>query len=145
MGCSSKTYEHTQTKMVTFKTQKIKYSDVGYVRHSDKSIELELFVAGKSVEKFSINHLVCTTKDGCMPKSHFNQEYLSSAYYDDILQDIILGMPIYSGIAIQKNQDGFTQEIKSSDVEISYKVTNEGVFFRDKKNNIILNIRNIDG
>lgn len=144
-GCSSKVYEHTQTKIVTFKTQKIKFSDVGYVRHSDKSIELELFVAGKSIEKFSINHLVCTTKDGCMSKSSFNKEYLSGAYYDDILQDIVLGRPIYNGIAVQKSQDGFAQEIKGDDVEISYRVTFDAIFFRDRKNSIILNIKDIDG
>jgi len=140
-ACSVKEYERTQTKIITIKSPKLKFSDVGYLRNSSSSIELELFIAGKSIEKFSINRLICTTKEGCMRKSAFNSEYLNSAYPDDILQDMLLAKAIYDGKNMQKESDGFVQNIKDSKVDITYRVDKSGVYFRDRKNAIIFNVR----
>lgn len=142
-ACSIKNYEHTQTKIVTIKSPKIKFSDMGYLRNSQKSIELELFMAGKSIEKIAINHLICVSS-GCMSKSGFNKDYLNSAYPEDILQDILLSHAIYDGANLSKTAEGFTQKIKDEDVDISYRVESGGVFFKDRKNGIIFNIKDID-
>lgn len=85
-ACSVKNYEHTQTKIIVIKSPKIKFADVGYLRNSGDTIELELFIAGKNIEKITLNHLVCTS-EGCMSKSGFNKEYLNSAYPDDTMQN----------------------------------------------------------
>lgn len=142
-ACSIKNYEHTQTKIVTIKSPKIKFSDMGYLRNSQKSIELELFMAGKSIEKIAINHLICVSS-GCMSKSGFNKDYLNSAYPEDILQNILLSHAIYDGANLSKTAEGFTQKIKDEDVDISYRVESGGVFFKDRKNGIIFNIKDID-
>ncbi len=142
-GCSIKNYKTTQTKIIIIKSPKLKFADIGYVRNSDKSIELELFVAGKVVQKITINHLVCTT-EGCMSKRSFNGDYLSSAYPDDILQNIILGHKIYDGKNLIKTIDGFEQHIKNRDVGIVYKVNPHAIYFKDKKNKIILKFKDMD-
>ena len=142
-ACSIKDYEHTQTKIITIKSPKIKFSDAGYLRNSEKSIELELFMAGKSIEKIAINHLICVS-DGCMSKSGFNKDYLNSAYPDDTLQNILLSRAIYDGANMSRTADGFTQNIKDEDVDISYRVESEGVFFKDRKNGIIFNVKDLD-
>ena len=142
-ACSIKDYEHTQTKIITIKSPKIKFSDVGYLRNSEKSIELELFMAGKSIEKIAINHLICVS-DGCMSKSGFNKDYLNSAYPDDTLQNILLSKAIYDEANMSRTADGFTQNIKDEDVDISYRVERRGVFFKDRKNGIIFNIKDLD-
>jgi hypothetical protein len=142
-GCSIKNYERTQTKIIIIKSPKLKFADIGYIRNSDKSIELELFVAGKAIEKITINHLICTDQ-GCMSKSGFNQDYLNGAYPDDILQNIILGRVIYGGKNMVKTKDGFTQQIKSRHVDITYIVTHHAVEFKDKKNKIILKFKDTD-
>ncbi len=142
-ACSIKNYEYTQTKIVTIKSPKIKFSDMGYLRNSQKSIELELFMAGKSIEKIAINHLICVSS-GCMSKSGFNKDYLNSAYPEDILQNILLSHAIYDGANLSKTAEGFTQKIKDEDVDISYRVESGGVFFKDRKNGIIFNIKDID-
>ena len=139
-ACSSKSYDKTETKIIVIKSPKIKFSDLGYIRNSDTKIELELFIAGKCIKSITINHLVCTD-DGCMSKSSFNEDYLNEAYPDDILQNILLAKPIYESVNLQKTTDGFTQEIKTHHVDISYRVDSHVTFFKDRKNNIILKIK----
>lgn len=142
-ACSLKDYEITQTKIIIIKSPKIKFSDLGYLRNSDKKIELELFIAGKSIEKITINHLICTS-EGCMGKSSFNADYLNKSYPDEILQNILLARPIYDGKNLQKTADGFEQNIKDEFVDISYKTKQHVIHFKDRKNNIIFKIKDTD-
>ena len=138
-ACSVKNYEHTFAKIVIIQSPKLKFADLGYLRHSGESLELELFVAGRAIEKIRLNHLVCTS-EGCMSKSSFNRDYLSAHYPDDILQNILLGHPIYEGKNRVQTQDGFEQSIETGHVEITYKVNPHAVFFKDKMNKIIIKI-----
>ncbi len=139
-ACSIKNYEHTESKIIIIKSPKIKFADLGYIRNSDKAVELELFVAGKVIEKISVNHLVCVS-DGCMSKSGFNKDYLNAAYPETILQNILLGHEIYNAKNRVKTQDGFEQNIENENVNITYRVSSNAVFFKDRKNKIIFKIK----
>jgi hypothetical protein len=141
-ACSIKNYEHTEPKIIIIKSPQLKFADLGYVRNSDRAIELELFVAGKSVKKISINHLICVD-DGCMSKSAFNEEYLNASYPSDLLQNIILGHKIYAAQNSVKTEDGFVQNITSKTVDINYSVTSHVISFKDRKNKIIFKIKDI--
>jgi hypothetical protein len=139
-ACSVKNYEHTQTKIIIIKSPKIKFSDLAYIRNSQQAIELELFVAGTSIEKISINHLICTSQ-GCLSKKGFNEEYLNANYPSDTLQKILLGEPIYEAKNRVKSEGGFEQIIRDENVEIRYIVRENTIFFKDKKNAIIFKIK----
>ena len=139
-ACSVKEYQQTKTKIVIIKSPKLKFSDVGYLRNSDDAVELELFNAGVAIEKIHINHLICVSA-GCMTKQGFNQDYLNSAYPSDILQNILLAKPIYGAMGIVKTDNGFEQYIKDDNVDIKYKVTKNVTYFKDRKNHIILKIK----
>jgi len=141
-ACSIKEYQQTKTKIVIIKSPKLKFSDVGYLRNTKDSIELELFSAGVAIEKIHINHLVCVST-GCMSKQGFNQHYLNSAYPSDILQNILLAKPIYDAMSMLKTNDGFEQYIKDENVDIKYKVTKNITYFKDRKNHIIFKIKDI--
>jgi hypothetical protein len=141
-ACSIKNYEQTQSKIIIIKTPKLRFADLGYLRNTENAIELELFVAGKSIEKFTINHLVCVNM-GCMSKSGFNEEYLNAAYPDDLLQNILLGREIYAGESSLKTEDGFMQQIKTKSVDIKYVVKSKIIFFKDSKNRIIFKIKDV--
>jgi len=141
-ACSIKNYEHTQSKIIIIKTPKLKFADLGYLRNTKDAIELELFVAGKSIEKFTINHLVCVNA-GCMSKSGFNTEYLNAAYPDELLQNIFLGKRIYDAKNSLNTEDGFIQEIKTKSVDIKYVVKSKEIFFKDRKNRIIFKIKDV--
>ena len=141
-GCSLKSYKHEEPKIIIIKTPKLKFSDLGYIRNSGDDVELELFMAGVSVQKIDINHLICVDA-GCMLKSSFNKEYLNSAYPDKILQNILLSHEIYGGKNRIRTELGFEQTIQNDDVEISYRVNSKSTFFKDRKNRIIFKIKDI--
>lgn len=142
-ACSIKNYEHTQTKIVTIKSPLIKFSDIGYLRHSGDAIELELFIAGQVFQKIHINNLICV-KEGCMSKRSFNEKYLNATYPENILQNILLSEEIYGGKNRLKTDEGFMQVINNKDVAIKYRVNSRETFFKDRKNNIIIKIRNVE-
>ena len=142
-ACSIKNYELTKTKVIIIKSPKLKFSDLGYVRNTEQSIEIELFVAGTAVEKITINHLICTSK-GCLTKGGFNEDYLHPSYPSDILQNIFLAQQIYDGKNLLRTSDGFEQNIKTKNVDIRYTVKQNNVFFKDRKNKIIFKIKDID-
>jgi len=141
-ACSLKNYAHTESKVVIIKTPKLKFSDLAYIKHTGNAVALELFVAGKQVQSISIDYLICVD-EGCMSKSSFNSEYLNSAYPDEILQNIILGKPIYGKRNFFKSSSGFEQSIQSESVDISYRVNTHEIYFKDRKNRIIFKIKDI--
>ena len=141
-ACSVKDYKNSEAKIIIIKTPKLKFSDLGYVRYSGDAIELELFSAGKVVQKIAINHLICLN-EGCMSKGGFNREYLNAAYPDSLLQNLFRGKPIYDGLNTSKTYDGFEQRIKTHDVDVIYRVDTQQIFFKDRANNIIVKIKQV--
>ena len=141
-ACSIKEYKHTASKLIIIKSPKIKFADLGYVRSSGTAIELELFMAGKSIKKVEINKLICVD-EGCMTRGGFNEDYLHYSYPDNLFQHIVLGLPIYDDANLEKTEDGFIQKIKNEDVDIKYKVNHKQIFFKDKKNKIIFKIKEL--
>ena len=142
-ACSTKNYEFTQTKIIMIKSPKLKFSDIGYVRNNLSAVELELFVAGKVIEKISINHLICVS-EGCMSKSSFNKDYLNENYPNEILQNILLGNVIYDGKNRVQTKNGFEQSINDEHVQITYRVNPHATYFKDKKNSIIFKIKDME-
>jgi len=141
-GCSTKDYAHTQSKIVIIKSPLIKFADLGYIRNTDESVSLELFIAGARIQKIDINHLICVD-EGCMSKGGFNANYLNENYPDNLLQNILLTKPIFDAENLQKIADGFEQKIINKDMEILYKVTSKVTYFKDKKNRILIKIKSI--
>ena len=141
-ACSIKEYEQTKSKLIIIKSPQIKFADLGYIRNTDSAIELELFMAGRSIKKIEINKLICVD-EGCMTRGGFNEDYLDESYPSDLLQNILLGNVIYDGLNKEKTPDGFIQKIKNNDVNIKYKVNSKQIFFKDKKNKIIFKIKEL--
>ncbi len=140
-GCSFKQYEVSKAKVIILKTPKIKFADTGYVRATDDSVEVELFTAGQVVGKITINHLVCVKDEGCLRKSSFNEAYLNKNYPDKIMQHILLGKPIFEAKALKRNIEGFEQKIQNEFVNITYRVDQRQIYFKDRKNKILIKIK----
>ena len=141
-GCSVKEYMHTKSKIITIKTPKLKYSDLGYVKNSEDAVSLELFVSGTMVQNIEINYLICVN-EGCMSKGSFNEEYLNVNYPNELLQNIALGKPIYNGKNLVRNSYGFEQYIKDDNVNIKYRVDAKEIRFKDRKNSILFKIKEL--
>ena len=128
--------------MIIIKTPKLKFSDLGYIRHDGDAVEMELFLAGRSIKKIRINHLVCVD-EGCMFKSTFNENFLIPAYPTQLLQNILLAQAIYDGKNRLRTDNGFEQRIQSESVDIVYRVSRKETYFKDKQNRIIFKIKDI--
>lgn len=134
-----KNYEMNVSKLIVIKSPQIKYADLGYIRGHGNSIKVELYAMGNVVKSIEINRFICVD-DGCMLKTAFNEKYLSGSYPSDILENVILGHAIYDGKNLRKLYDGYIQNIKDENVDISYEVTSKQIRFRDSKNGILLKI-----
>jgi len=141
-ACSFKDYKYTSTNILTIKTKKFKFSDLAYIRNTDKNLEVEFFIAGKVVKQIDINYLICID-NGCITKSKFNEEYLSKYYPDEILQNIFLGNKIFDGLNYYLTPIGFKQSIKNKNIDINYSVKNKNIYFKDIKNHILIKIKRI--
>ena len=141
-ACSIKNYEHSDSKILTIKSPQLKFSDLAFIRHSDDAVEAELFIAGKSIKKIAINYLVCVD-EGCMSRSKFNAKFLNAAYPDNLLQNVLLGKPIYDGKNRLRGEDGYEQHIQTEDVNILYRVKAKSIYFKDRKNRILIKIKDI--
>ena len=142
-GCSIKEYTQTKSKLLTLKTKKLRFSDLAYLRNSGDALEVELFVAGHVFKRLTLNHLICISDEGCITKSRFNKEFLSTAYPNDLLGEVFLGKPIYNGKNLQKTSYGFMQTIDDEAVKILYKVSQQQIYFKDKKNHILIKIKEL--
>lgn len=140
-GCGAKPFVKRDAATIVFKTPKIKFADAGYVRSNDDLVALELFTAGQAVGKFEIENLVCVDGEGCMRKSSFNAEYLSTYYPDTLMENVLRAKPIYKAQNLVKNSNGYTQTIEDENVAIYYKVTDRQIYFKDRKNSILIKIK----
>lgn len=140
-GCGAKPFVKRDAATIVLKTPKIKFADAGYVRSNDDLVALELFTAGQAAGKFEIENLVCVEGEGCMRKSSFNAEYLSAFYPDTLMENVLRAKPIYEAQNLVKKSDGFEQIIEDGNVAIVYKVTEEQIYFKDRKNRILIKIK----
>jgi len=125
------------------KSPKLKFHDIGYIRHDNDTVSLELYSAGNAIETITIDHLICVS-NGCMSKSHFNEEYLNKKYPNNLMKNLLMRKPIFNKTGYQKEENGFSQKIQTKDYSIIYKVHNNQLYFKDSKNHIILKLKDID-
>ncbi len=140
-GCGARPFVQTDVATIVLKTPKLRFADTGYIRQNAELVALELFSAGQAVGKFEIGTLVCVDGEGCMRKSSFNAEYLSADYPDTLMEDILRSNPIYKGKNLVKNRQGFEQNISKDGVDIRYKVTDRQIYFKDRKNSVLIKIK----
>jgi hypothetical protein len=138
-----KEYAPSKGKLITIKSPTFSFSDVGYIRKSDTGIEVELFSVGQLVERFIIENDICS-RQGCLSKEAFNQHYLHVDYPSDFMNHLFRGEPVFNGAGLHKSPEGFKQLIDTSEYNIIYKVTQKSVYFKDKKNSILIKIREIE-
>lgn len=142
-GCSSKHYEVSEPKIITLKTPKIKFSDTGYIRHDENSVEVELFTAGVAVEKISIDEQVCVSA-GCMSEERFVKEYLNQDYPTDTMRRVLLGQDIFSGKGSSEMCNGTKyQYIRNEEMDIVYRRKADEIYFKDRLNGLLIQLKEI--
>lgn len=142
-GCSSHQFTISEPKLITLKTPKLKYSDMGYLRYDKDAVQVELFTAGVSIEKITLDDGVCVS-GGCMSEEKFVKEYLNPAYPSDTMRKITQNMDIFGGEGKRESCGGnIYQYIRNDAMDIVYKRTAGDIYFKDRVNNLLIRIEDI--
>lgn len=139
-GCSTKHFSLSESKLITLKTPKIKYSDMGYVRYDGDAVQVELFTAGVSIEKITFDNQVCIGR-GCMDEVQFSREYVNPHYPFETMRRIIQNSDIFEGKGKSETCGGVVyQYIRNDKIDIVYRRKSGEIYFKDRLNNIVIKI-----
>jgi hypothetical protein len=142
-GCSTKHFSISEPKILTLKTPKIKYADVGYIRYEGDAVQVELFIAGVSIEKITIDDGVCVSA-GCMSEEQFTREYLNANYPNDTMRRILQNSDIFGGMGKSETCGGVRfQTIRNDMVDITYRREEGEISFKDMRNKIMIKISDL--
>ncbi len=142
-GCAMKKPAVSQPYVIVFKTPQWRFADTGYIRRGDGVTELEVFEAGQRLLRLQIAKTVCVESEGCIGKKQFNARYLSSDYPGNLFAHVLRGEPIYAKLNLKKTPEGFEQAIQLPEADIVYRVENAKVYFKDRKNHILIKLKPI--
>ena len=141
-GCVEPQPKKTQSALIVWKSPSIRYADMGFISDSGRQLQAEIYGSGSALMRLKIDgNSICMSRFKCMSKERFNREFLSAHYPGDTLENIFRGKPIFSGDALIKKSNGFTQKIKKPQAyQIEYSVLNNQTVFRDTINQIIIKV-----
>jgi hypothetical protein len=131
--------------VVTFKTPRFKIHDTAFVTLSGRDVAIIVYNAGTPVFEISTGSMVCIN-GRCLSDDEFITEYLSPHYPSRIISRIVAKEVLeMEGAVLEARTDGFVQQIRvAGKYDIHYRVTPREVFFKDRENNIIIAIREIE-
>jgi hypothetical protein len=129
LGCSQKYISHNNY-LITIKTNKLKYSDIGIISKSQNSVKVEIFSVGNQILELELDSFVSVNGDTPIPYSIFNSKFLTQNYPNKIIKNIFRGKEIFNGKNRKVIENGFEQNIG----KIKYRVTKTEIRFKDEKN-----------
>jgi hypothetical protein len=129
LGCSQKYISHNNY-LITIKTNKLKYSDIGIISKSQNSVKVEIFSVGNQILELELDSFVSVNGDTPIPYSIFNSKFLAQNYPNKIIKNIFRGKEIFNGKNRKEMKNGFEQNIG----KIKYRVTKTEIRFKDEKN-----------
>ncbi len=136
--------EKSEALLVTFKTKKIAYRDTGFLKTAPNYANLQIFAMGNILMDLTLNDSGVCVNSYCVDKESFNRKYLSKYYPDNLLENVLKGKPIFNGANMQETESGFIQKIKEDGkYDITYKVSNGKILFKDRLNRIIIALKPI--
>jgi hypothetical protein len=142
-ACGTQPYLKENSAFIVFKTPTFKYADMGFVYENNSEVKAEIYGSGQALMSLRVSgDSVCMSLFACMSRKKFNQQVLSSAYPDTVLENIFRGKPVFSGQNMKKTRNGFTQNIvKQNKYNIHYSVLNNEIIFRDTINKILVKVK----
>ncbi len=129
---------------IVIKTQSIAIADSGFIKKANKYKSIEIFTAGTLALYVELGIDACIN-GYCTDRLDFNKRFFAYKHYADLMDDILDKTAIYGGVAKVKTKDGFEQKIKTKYYDITYKVTSDSIYFKDKKNHILIKLKRLKG
>ena len=153
-GCSNKEFlfgkkaiqkNITKSQKIVMKTKKFAFSDTAFYKNTPRLIQIQAYSSGVAIANmkfYKINDSVCFGNK-CTNKKYFTDNFLSKNYPSSLIITILSKKPIFDKQNLKKIKDGFLQHIKSDSYDITYMVTKNFVYFKDKKNKILIKLSDL--
>ena len=142
-GCAFKTpYKSSKPYYIVIKNSKIALADTGFIKKDDGRLNLQLFTAGTPVFDLHVKNDVCLDYI-CLKRKNFNREFFGNRHYDSFIDELFNLKPIYSKKNLKKIANGFEQKIKTDSYDITYRVEGENLYFKDRKNKILIKLKEL--
>ncbi len=132
-GCSQKYFNLTKKKEVSkssyivFKTKKTRFAGTGFYKDTPEYVQLQIYSTGvplANLKFYKKKDLICEGIK-CNKRRWFTDRFLSPSYPKDLIIKIMTKQPI---------------SLKSKDIKYS---TDNGIYFKDRKNRILIKIKDL--
>ena len=142
-GCAYKIpYTSSKPYYIVIKNSQMAVAATGFIKKDDTRLNLQLFSAGTALLDLNIEENVCS-RYVCMSKENFNKEFFGIRHYEEFIDELFKLKPIYSERNLEKLKNGFEQKIVTSSYDITYRVEDENLYFKDKKNSVLIKLKEL--
>ena len=146
VGCSKPIYKTQDSALIVIKSKSLRYADMGFIYNGKNRTKVDIYSNGQALLAIEMyNDSICMGDFKCMSYEQFNSRFLSKDYPEHLFRNIFTSNDIFNSQNLIKNQNEYTQEIKSDNYDIIYKRGKNITTFRDKKNSILIKIKKIKG
>ncbi len=143
VGCSQKVdYQSSKSYYIVIKNSSIKVADTGFIRRGNNEINLQIFAASTPILDLHVKQDVCIGYT-CLSKISFNKRFFGFSHYESFVDELFNLQPIYHKTNLVKTPNGFEQKIETKDYSIIYRVDGENLYFKDKKNRILIKLKEL--
>lgn len=142
-GCSFKSpYVSSKAYHVVIKNSTLALSDTGFIKRDNKRFNLQLFSAGTPVLDLVVKEDVCMDYI-CLGKEEFNKRFFGFRHYKNFVNDLFEFKPLYSKKNLKETKTGFSQNLTAVNYDIFYKVEEGNLYFKDKKNRVLIKLKEL--
>ena len=78
-----------------------------------------------------------------MSKRSFNKEFFGISHYESFIDELFNLKPIYDEKNLKKFEVGFEQKLKSKSYDITYRVENGNLYYKDSKNRVLIKLKEL--
>ena len=142
-GCTQKVqYNSSKAYFIVIKNSQMAIGDTGFIKRNDNQINLQIFSAATPVFDLHVNKDVCMGYT-CLSRKSFNSEFFGYKHYEKFIDELFSMQPIYNKQNMVKNESGFEQKIKTKNYDITYRVRDRSLYFKDRKNKILIKLKEL--
>ena len=142
-GCAYKEpYQSSKPYYVVIKNSQMAVADTGFLKKDGPRLNLQLFSASTPILDLHVESDVCLDY-ACLSKKSFNTKFFGYAHYESFIDDLFNLKPIYSKKNLKNLDNGFEQKIKTDGYDITYRVDNGNLYFKDRKNRVLIKLKEL--
>jgi hypothetical protein len=142
-GCAYKRpYTSSKPYYIVIKSPQMAVAATGFIKKDNTRLNLQLFSAGTVLLDLHVEENVCS-RYVCLSRESFNKEFFGVRHYEEFIDELFNLKPIYGEKNLEKLKNGFEQKIVTNSYDITYRVENENLYFKDKKNKILIKLREL--